>query len=249
MATMHMPFGCRPLLLLLSATALPIFLSTSASAQAPLDFAIAQIRNSLGTLRSETGEVPVEALRERLIANFFANNFDGDPAISANDQLVARRIPNAAARADRLAEFHRADLDGDGQVTGPETQALGANAFWRDNPDGSDPAPTDATAQTVTLADATADVQDIFPLGRATLLSENWLQVATLTVPPGLDADGDGRVAPDEYAETLASALALADLDRDGVLSVGEITAIAVRATASDTLIASAPLGRLFWLE
>ena len=222
---------------------------TPVIAQAPLDFAIVQIRNNLGVVRNDAGEVPIAALRALLMGNFYANNYDGDPAISAADQLIARQLPNANTRAEKLAEFHRVDLDGDGKVTGSESQALDANDFWRENPDGSKPPPADAISSNVTLRGLMADLASSFPLDRQTLLSEDWIRVASLSVPPGFDTDRDGRVTPEEYAETLGAALFLADLDRDGLLSEGEITAIAVRATASDTLIATAPIEFLFWLE
>ena len=239
----------RQTLLLLIAGALLTFAATSARAQAPLDFAIVQIRNSLAALRNESGEVPVDALRAKLLANFYANNFDMDPAISADDQLIARRIPNAAARASQLEEFHRKDIDGDGLLTGEEAASIGANTFWRDNPDGSIPPPTGSTDRPLPLSIVADRVQRTLPLDRVTLLTQEWITVATLSIPPGLDTDGDLRILPDEYSETLDAALTLADLDRDGLLSEGEITAIAVRATASDTLIATAPLARLFWIE
>ena len=234
---------------LLLAVALSGLAAGAARAQAPIDFTIIQIRNCLAALRDDAGEVPVDALRALLIGNFYANNFDMDPAISAEDQLIARQIPNAAARASQLEEFHQKDIDGDGRLTGREAAAMGANGFWRGNPDGSIPPPAGSIDRPLPLNTLMERLQRTLPLDRTTLLSQDWTTISTLSIPPGLDMDGDRKISPKEYAETLDAALTLADLDRDGILSEGEITAIAVRATASGTLIATAPLARLFWLE
>lgn len=249
MVPMNLLFATRHLIPLLLATALSGLAAGVAWGQAPLDFAIVQIRNSLAALRNDMGEVPVDRLRALLVANFYANNYDGLPAITADDQLIARKIPNASARATQLQEFYRADLNGDGVVTSGETAMLEANAFWRQNPDGSRQPPVGSTNRPLPLSLLEDRLQRTLPLDRATLLTLDWKSIAPLSVPPGLDTDGDNRIAPGEYAKTLDIALNLADLDRDGLLSEGEITAIAVRATASDTLIATAPIERLFWLE
>jgi Ca2+-binding EF-hand superfamily protein len=195
---------------------------------------------------SATAGAKVDSVKAKAQMLFINSDLSGK-GVSQADYELTEQLYFAGQRQQRVSQWTRYDLDGDGKVTRAEIErARRSEAIRSLRPHGITITPTPEQIATVldklvgqVLADdldgdGIVTLEEVLEAHRRHMGKQPPPAMTMHLVPLSLDRDGDGIVSRQEFDAAVDEVIARIDTNGDGVVSEEELNAARVWANAAN---------------